>query len=492
MTAPPTGRLWIGVDLGTGGARAVALDDDGTRVAAARRPLHSTRWTGPDGSTRHEQDPASWTTATAGALRELTAALDPGAVGGIAVDATSGTVVLADASGFATPGVMYDDARGADRVDEVRDAGAAVWKRLGHRVGASWALPTLLALGPTRDQQVLHQTDVVTRWLAGTPVPTDASSALKTGYDADRGAWPTDVLDALGLDPALLPPVVPPGTTIGTVGADAAADTGLRAGTPIVAGMTDGCAAQLGTGAVEPGQWNAVLGTTLVLKGVTVDLLHDPAGAVYSHRAPHGPDGGWWLPGGASSVGAGVLALVVDPARFDEFTARAPEVSPPVVYPLGGRGERFPLAAPDAEGFWLDDDRTRPLEELVPAVGEAAAFAGICEGVAFVERLGLDHLADLGADVSGRRTASGGATRNRWWTGRRASVQGAALAVPSTVGWEGAAGMALLAAAAADGDVVGAAARMVHEADVVEPVADPALDERYDRFVRAVTAQGWR
>ena len=94
-----------------------------------------------------------------------------------------------------------------------------------------------------------------------------------------------------------------PGTPLGGLDDEVAATTGLRAGTPVVAGMTDGCAAQIGAGAVAPGTWNAVLGTTLVLKGVTEDLLHDPTGTVYCHR---GPQGGWWLPGGASSTGAGV------------------------------------------------------------------------------------------------------------------------------------------------------------------------------------------
>jgi len=78
-------------------------------------------------------------------------------------------------------------------------------------------------------------------------------------------------------------------------GADA---TGLPAGTPVIAGMTDGCAAQIGAGALEPGEWNSALGTTLVLKGVTPELVRDPSRVMYSHRSPDGD----WLPGGASST----------------------------------------------------------------------------------------------------------------------------------------------------------------------------------------------
>ena len=490
-------RVWVGVDLGTQSVRALAASDQGAVLGAASRPLGSRRSTGPDGGARHEQDPADWREAVSAALAEVTAGLDDAAVAGIAVDGTSGSVVLVDAAGTpVSPGVMYDDARGAASVERVREAGAELWKRLGHRPGGTWALPTLLAMLPHHPgaARVEHQTDVITRWLVGAPVATDASTALKTGYDVDRLCWPTEMLDALGLDPAVLPAVVLPGTVLGRVGDVAAATTGLPVGVPVIAGMTDGCAAQLGAGAVAPGTWNSVLGTTLVLKGVTDQLLHDPDGTVYCHR---GPQGGWWLPGGASSTGAGVLAELIGSSRFDAITGtlRAdPPAEVPVTYPLVGHGERFPFAADEAEGFWLDGDRARPLAELVGVVGEVRAFAALCEGVAVVERLCFDHVSALGADVSGARTISGGATRNAWWNQRRADATGAALAVPVTA--EPAFGMALLASAAvhADGaepDLVGAAARMVRIADRYEPRTDPALHDRAAALVEALAARGW-
>jgi len=500
------GRTWIGVDLGTQSVRALAADDAGTVLASASRPLRSTRWQEPDGTARHEQDPHTWCDRSSEALAEVVATVGAGTVAGLAVDATSGTVALVDDDGAAlTPGVMYDDDRGSAHAAAARDAGAATWGRLGLRIGTTWALPTLLALlagqpaGRTTPRaHVAHQTDVVARWLVGRPVATDSSSALKTGYDAENHRWPVEVFAELGVEPDTLPVVVAPGAALGVVGPDAAAATGLRAGTPVRAGMTDGCAAQLGAGAVTPGAWNAVLGTTLVLKGVTTSLVHDPAGTVYSHRAPQG---GWWLPGGASSTGAGVLADLIDPERFDAITARLaadPPGTVPVAYPLAGRGERFPFAAEDAEGFWLDGGRTRPLSELVGAVGEDAAFAALCEGVACVERMAVEHLAALGAEVSGDYTVSGGATRNRWWTGRRADLLGVAAQVPETA--EPAFGMALLARAGVDADAAGdgggpdvaaAASAMVRIAEVVEPHADPALQERYEAFRTALAGRGW-
>ncbi|MFC7645987.1 FGGY-family carbohydrate kinase [Streptosporangium lutulentum] len=163
----------------------------------------------------------------------------------------------------------------------------------------------------------------------------------------------------------------------------------------------------------------SVLGTTLVLKGVSEKLLRDPNGAVYSHRHP---DGGW-LPGGASNVGAGVLASVFpgrDLAALDEAAARY-EPAGAVVYPLTARGERFPFYRPDAE------------QVVVGEIGsEAEHYAALLQGVAYGERLGVAALALLGAPVSEPLALVGGATRSRYWSQLRADVLGGPVRIPST------------------------------------------------------------
>ena len=192
-----------------------------------------------------------------------------------------------------------------------------------------------------------------------------------------------------------------------------------------------------------------------------------------------------------------MLGELTAPGRFGTLTDALltdPPRDLPVVYPLAGTGERFPFAAPDAEGFWLDGDRPRPLAELVGAVGERDAFAALAEGVAFVERLCFSHVAALGADVSGRRTITGGATANRWWNQHRADVSGVALARPEQA--EPALGMAVLARAAVDAgggepDLVAAAEAMVRIAEVVEPRGEDAVEDRYERFRTALADRGW-
>lgn len=479
------GSVWVGIDLGTQSVRALAIDDAGAELARAVRPLISAR-----GGTHHEQDPAQWWAATADALAEMSASLAPAdraAVGGVAVAATSGTVVLTGTDGTVrTPGLMYDDARAGVLAIEATEAGGGLWSRLGYRMQPSWALPKLLWW---RDQGLLtagarlaHQPDTITARLVGRPVPADTSHALKSGFDLLAQEWPEQVMADLGISPEVLPPVVRSGTVLGTVSAGAAARTGLPAGTPVVAGMTDGCAAQVGAGALARGSWNAVLGTTLTLKGVSPHLLTDVTGAVYSHLAPHGDGaGGLWFPGGASSTGAGSITTLFPGHDLDQLTAGAAAATDvPLCYPLTGRGERFPFVAPDARGFGLagtEDD--------------AIAFAAVCRGVAHVERLCFDLLDRIGAEIDGRISLTGGGSRNPWWNQLRCDLLGTPVTVPRNA--EPAVGMAVLAAGSGSADLIGTARRMVRVDRVLHP--DPQrhaeLAEAHNRFVAQLLDRGW-
>ncbi|MDT0459331.1 FGGY family carbohydrate kinase [Streptomyces sp. DSM 41527] len=479
--APAPDGVWLGLDLGTQSARCMAVDGTGQVLATAARPLTGRR----DGN-RHEQDPEEWWSALAAACREALGQIDTRRVRGLAVDGTSGTILLADAHGTPlTPGVMYDDGRAAAQAAAVNAAGETVWRELGYRsMQPSWALPTLVRLledAPARRAGVrlLHQVDLVTWRLAGRQVAADASHALKTGYHLVEERWPHRVMAELGVPEGVLPEVVRPGGVLGSVCAAAAEATGIPAGTTIVAGMTDGCAAQIGAGALAPGAWNSVLGTTLVLKGSSPHLVRDPAGVVYCHRGP----GDNWLPGGASSSGAGVLSRHFGGEDLDALTAQAAALHDPdaVAYPLvAGGGERFPFRAPDAQPFVLGHVPTR-----------AAEFHAYLLGVACLERLCFDYLDHLGAPVDGPLTLTGGGARNAYWCQLRADVLGRPVRLPQQA--EAALGMAVLAATAGGAGLQEAAAAMVRTDRELTPA--PARTAHYApvhlRFIDALTRRGW-
>lgn len=426
--------VWIGLDIGTQGCRAVAIRSDGAQLAAAHSGLVSQRY-----GNHHEQDPASWLDGAAAVLRNVAGQLGQAAstIGGLAICATSGTILIADARlRPLTAGLMYDDARAKAEAPRLTEVWQHCASRNGYRIQPTWALAKLAWLvdnvPAALSGRLYHVADYVGSYLAGTPVAADSSHALKSGYDLVAERWPQAEFERAGIPVGMLPPVVRPGTVIGAIGASGAAETGLRKGTPIVAGMTDGCASQIAAGTVHAGQWNSALGTTLVLKGVSAELIVDPDGAVYSHRHP---DGGW-LPGGASSSGAGALAAAfpgVDPARLDRM---AEPLLPTdlLSYPIATPGERFPFVRPDAE----------PFRSAAPA-SDAELAASLIQGVAFVERLCMSHLADLGADTSGDISATGGATHSELWNQVRADVLGREIRLPRNP--EAAAGVAIIAAA---------------------------------------------
>lgn len=435
--------LFVGLDLGTQSVKVSVVDRHGVVVAAASAPLVSDRRGG-----RHEQDPHSWVARSRDALSEALASLpvsEVARIAGIAICATSGTITTVDASGAPlTTGIMYDDGRAGGLSDEVTAADPARWARLGYRIQPTWALPKILwlvragaiVLGAT----IAHQPDVVAAAIVGRKVATDWSHSLKSGYDLLALDWPAAALDTLGISPAVLPTVVAPGTVLGESSV-AWGETGLPPGTPVFAGMTDGCAAQLGAGTLALGDWHTVIGTTLVVKGVSDRIVIDDTGAVYSHRAPHD---GLWFPGGASSAGAGAIStflpgvdLVATTRQIEEEIGRIDSI--PVCYPLAGRGERFPLVRPDAAGFASLGGTDVALGELDPA----PRLAAIMLGVAGVERLAVETMEAAGVPVDGTFSSSGGGVRNRWWTQLRADLLGRSITIP--VAAEGSIGMAILA-----------------------------------------------
>jgi len=478
-------EIVIGLDLGTQGVRALAVDCKGEVLANAQESL-------PPGSTSlpagwFEQNPQEWWDAVQACLRKMGAILPGGTrIAGISIDSTSGTILPLGANhNVLHPALMYNDMRSEKQAARVQAAAHAHQERFGFSFGSSYALTKLAWFKEERPeifsqtQGFIHAADFLVGKLSGEFIYSDTSNALKTGYDLIDFRWPDFIENELGISIHLLPKIVPIGTQIGTVCRRAEEETGVPFGTPIYAGASDGTAAQIASGAAEPGDWNSTLGTTLVFKGVTRSLIADPLGRVYFHRHPEG----WWMPGGASNTGTDWIMADQPGADFSRLDKEAEGCLPTRLlrYPLSKPGERFPFIRPDARGFMLGEPS-----------GAAEKYAAGMEGVAMIERLAYKTLAAIGLEVGERVYLTGGGVKSKLWTRIRASVLQKTLIQPMIT--ETAFGAAVIAANGCWYDSISQASRaMVHAAQttLAEPTWTAHYEEQYARFTTELGKRGY-
>ncbi len=461
---------FLGIDLGTQGCRALVADEEGSVISSSYRSLvdHVVDV----GGAMSEQRVDSWWRSIRGAVRGVTGEVED--IDCACVDSTSGTVLAVDREGRPlTNAIMYNDGRAIEESEAVSEAARDLEDRLGYRIRPSFSVAKILWLKEKRKRVFesthlfAHAADYIVGRLTETWGYTDHTNALKSGFDLLEYEWP-DFYGDLGLPVGKMPAVMRPGEPIGQVSGDASSETGIPEGTPVVAGLTDGCASQIASGAASAGDWSSTLGTTLVLKGVTEGLIRDPKGRIYSHLHPEG----LWMPGGASSTGGECLSMEFGDVDLRAMDARAENVTPTdlVIYPLVRKGERFPFADPGAEGFICGSPRDR-----------VELYAGMLEGVAYLERLAYELMSGLGASVGQEIFTVGGGSKSRVWLQIRANVMGRTMtrsAVP-----EAAMGAAILAASSSVEVGLGEMARRMVTVDLrVKP--DDGADEYRDRFSR--------
>ncbi len=389
--------VYVGIDLGSTGCRLVAINGNREQVAHTEAPLAA--------SLRKDdqvtQDPTRWWKAISDGLGALLRQIDPKSVRAIAVDGTSGSVLLADAKGNPlTPAIMYDDQRAHDQAERI----AAVADNHSGAQGATSALAKLLWLQDKgldkRAAHLLHQADWIAGKLLGSYGQSDYNNALKLGYDAARQKWP-DWFNELAINRALLPRIHVPGESLGKISAETAKTFGLHPDTEIVAGTTDGVASFLACGATRPGEGVTALGTTLVLKLLSGKPVFAPEYGVYSHRL-----GKYWLAGGASNTGGAVLLQYFKVEQMREMSAMLDPDTPTELeyYPLPDVGERFPVNDPTM------------VAQLEPLPGNTVTFfQGMLEGIARIEAMGYQLLQQLGGPkLTGVWTTGGGAQNAAW------------------------------------------------------------------------------
>ncbi|RLJ17851.1 carbohydrate kinase [bacterium endosymbiont of Escarpia laminata] len=418
----------IGIDLGTSGVRAIAIDSEKSIIAEAVIDLPPPK-RGGEGSS--EQRPECWWDAVLEVLLSVAQQIKGGDVQAIAVDGTSSTLLLCDPQGSPlTTALMYNDSRSKAHLPELAQAAPAS----SPVNSASSSLAKLLYLRRQIDTEnflALHQADWILGRLSGHFGLSDENNCLKLGYDPVQRCWPT-WMESLALPSGCLPDVRPPGTVIGRLSAEVANATGVPASTRIVTGTTDSNAAALATGAAEIGDAVTSLGSTLVLKILSDQPVFAAEFGIYSHRL-----GEHWLVGGASNSGGAVCADLFSREEMATLTQQIEPDNPTELdyYPLLQPGERFPLNDP---GF---APRLEPRPE-----DDARYFQGILEGIANIEREGYALLQRLGAPVPRRVISIGGGAGNEPWRRIRERLLG--IPVERAVQQQAAYGTALLALAA--------------------------------------------
>ncbi len=392
----PTPSAFIGIDLGTSGCRAIAIDESGDIIASSRIALVHCADT--------SQDPILHWQAVYHCLQQLISDCNTRwTIESIVVAATSGSVMLTDDTGKPrTPILMYHHAV-AEQADKIAKYAPEESGAHGAQSGLAKTLHLLQQTNNTPNRKLLHQADWINFKLGASLSISDENNALKSGYDPIEQQWP-DWMENL-LDMNILPQVVPPGTAIGVLSDTLTHEFKLSHPPTLIAGTTDSIAALIATGANQPGDAVTSLGSTLVLKLISDKPIFLPKQGVYSHRL-----GNHWLVGGASNTGGAVIAHYFNTAEIETLSKQINlNQTPPYYYPLLKTGERFPVYAPNKS------------PELAPRPRSDSLFLhGLLSGIARIEAEGYQALIQAGASpIKQINTVGGGANNPSWQTIRQ-------------------------------------------------------------------------
>ncbi len=388
-------HLYLGMDFGTSGARACAID--------ATEKIHA------QAKCSYGNSATDWEAALFGLLEQIPL-VQRREMQAIAIDATSSTVLLCDATGnpIADP-LLYNDDRGKVVVGKLQTIAPP-----DHTVlSATSSLAKLLwwqEQGLTAQAQyLLHQADWLGFLLHGKLGVSDYHNCLKLGYDVGELRYP-NWLSGASIAHLLPSVVLAPGTPIGPVQPAVGDRFGLPADCQVCAGTTDSIAAFLASGAAVPGEAVTSLGSTLVLKLLSQTRVDNQKYGIYSHRL-----GDLWLVGGASNTGGAVLRQFFTDVELQDLSQQIDPaiVTPLDYYPLVRSGERFPL----------NDPHLPP--RLTPRPADAGEFLhGLLEGMARIEAQGYQRLQELGATPLTQVYTAGGGAQNAVWRAIRSRCLG--------------------------------------------------------------------
>ncbi|MCY3880112.1 MAG: FGGY-family carbohydrate kinase [Rhodobacteraceae bacterium] len=398
--------LALGIDVGTSGVRTAVLDENGAVLSMARSPhlpqnagrIDARKW---------------WQAVEICILRQVSALKDSGRRGAeisrIAVDGTSGSMVLCDA-GLHPVGraLMYNSA--GFESEAARISRHAPQPHIARGPNSALARAMRLVAEDTdgKAHHLLHQADFVAARLTGRAGQTDHNNAMKTGLDPASGDWP-DWIGAV-IDTTLLPYAHAVGTPVAEIQPSLAIRLGLASKAIICAGTTDSIGAFLAAAPAGTGSAVTSLGSTLAIKLLSRERIDDPSIGLYSHRL-----GNAWLVGGASNSGGAVLAHYFSPEDIARLSAGIDPGKPSGLdyCPLIRPGERFPINDPELA------------PRITPRPADDSLFLqGLLEAIARIESQCYREIETRGGGFPETIYSAGGGARNPAFTEIRAKALG--------------------------------------------------------------------
>ena len=500
MTAAP-GPYVIGCDVGSQGTNSALYAADGTLVASA--------YEGYDLSFPHpgwaEQDPDAWPRALVSTIRRLLREVPAEEVRGLSFGSQLDGVVVCDERGRPVrPAMIWMDRRAEAQAAALaeRMSPGEFYRHVGANLDSSHAVFKALWVRDeepehwARARHIMPPGSYVLREVSGVLAVDPSNASSLALLDPRTRAWSEPVLEAAGIDPAMLPDLAPAPQPVGTVRERFAEATGLSPDTVVAVGCGDEMAATLGAGVYEPGEVCDVVGTAEPVCAASAEPREDPTRLVECH--PHAdPDA--WLLENPGFVSGGNLRWWRDhfaplereaEARgegdaYDLLCAAAAEVPP------GAEGLVFLPCMQGAMAPEWNGSARGVFSGLTLAHTRAHMTRAILEGSAFALRDILEAMRNAGLEVR-RLTIVGGGAKGALWRQIKADVTGLPVRVPVSVETT-ATGAAILAAVAAGihPDVASAVAAFVayrpeqHEPD---PAAKAVYDEAYARYRRTYEA----
>ena len=475
----------LGIDVGTGGSRAVCIDENG-KILASATAEHAAFASPAIGWA--EQSPEDWWRAVKLAIRACLQTVNAEEIGAISFSGQMhGSVFLDESDDVLRPALLWCDQRTEKQCTEITEkiGKERLIELVSNPAVTGFTFPKMLWLRENEPQvwarvkTVLLPKDYVRLKLTGDKASDVADSSGTLLFDVQNRRWSEEMLAAFEIDAGLLPRVYESIEVTGKVSAAGAQETGLKEGTPVIAGAGDNAAGAIGMGIVAPGTMSATIGTSGVIFAVSDQPKIDLKGRI--HTLCHAIPGRWHNTGVTLAAGLSLKWFrenFGEGASYDELVDEAAKISSGAdgaIWLPYLMGERTPH---------LDANARAAFVGLTASHTKAHLTRAVLEGVAFSLRDSLEIFKELGAEISSIRLGGGGA-KSALWRAIQADAYGQTVEIIEAD--EGAAfGAAILAGVGAGAwdSVDEACEKTIRVTEKIEPNADSAakLNRNYEAY----------